>query len=268
MSDILIKCIDQVLIVENNPDIASGDVNVDRVTFDLCPKWDSYTNVAVFYNDPENVYQVMLDENNTAIIPSEVMRDQTILNIGVMGVKEGEVRTSKVIRYRIFKGAIDGSTWIENPTPSIFEQLIGKFNSVLIELDKIKELTVEEVDEICSGTEKEESHNKYLIGSGLKTLWTNITEKFKAVFVTYDNSVSKLNATTVQGGIDETVSKIENMNTSLDNKIENVNTSLDTKINTLQNDVNSISVNRLGGCYLKYENGSYYIGHDSEENEV
>lgn len=208
MSEIRIKCIDQVLIVENNPDIASGDVNVDRVTFDLCPKWSGYTNVAVFYNDPKNVYQVMLDENNTAIIPSEVMRDQTILNIGVMGVKEGSVRTSKVVRYRIFKGATDGSSWIENPTPTIFEQLIGKLNAVLKELDGIQELTVDEVDEICTGSEKEDSHNKYLIGSGLKKLWTNIIAKLTAVFVTYDNAVSNLEAVNVQDAINEVNSKV------------------------------------------------------------
>lgn len=227
MSEIRVKCIDQVLIIENSPDIASGDVNIDRVVFDLCPKWDGFTNVAVFYNDPENVYQVMLDENNTAIIPSEVMRDQTILNIGVMGVKDGAVRTSKVIRYRIFKGAIDGSTWIGNPTPTIFEQLLGQFNNVFKSLDDIKGLTVDEVDAICNETDTEDSHTKHLTGIGLKRLLTNLISKLK-----YSNTTSKLEATTVQGAIDEVV------------------------------------VTRLGNCYIKHEDGKFYIGYDTEETEV
>jgi len=151
MSEIRVKCIDQVLIVENSPDIASGDVNVDKVTFDLCPKWDGYTNVAVFYNDPEKVYQVLLDENNSAIIPSEVMSDQTILHFGVMGVKDDSVRTSNLIRYRIYKGAIAGTAWVENPTPTIYEQLLRQYNDALDKLSMIQVLTVEEVDAICNG---------------------------------------------------------------------------------------------------------------------
>ena len=150
MSQISVKCIDQVLIVEDAPDIASGDVLTDSVKFTFCPLWDSYSKVAVFYNDPDNTYPVMLDENNIATIPSEVMKDQTILYIGVMGLKEDMIRTSNVIRYRILKGAIAGSEWIENPEPSIFEQLLGKYNEVLEKLSKIQTLTPMEIDEICN----------------------------------------------------------------------------------------------------------------------
>ena len=152
MSDIRIKCIDQVLIVENSPDIASGDRNVDRVVFDLCPKWDGYTPVGVFYNDPEKVYPVLLDENLSAYIPGEVMSDQTTLFIGVMGVKGDSIRTSNLVRYRIQKGAIDGSAWIENPTPTIFEQLLEKYNDALTKLSLIQVLNVDEIDAICNGT--------------------------------------------------------------------------------------------------------------------
>jgi len=93
-----------------------------------------------------------LDENNSANIPSEVMSDQTILNFGVVGVNEDSVRTSNLIRYRIYKGAINGIAWVDNPTPTIFEQLLGKYNEVLDKLALIQTLTVDEVDEICDGT--------------------------------------------------------------------------------------------------------------------
>ena len=152
MSEIRIKCIDQVLIVENTPDIASGDRNVDRVVFDLCPKWDGYTPVGVFYNDPEKVYPVLLDENLSAYIPAEVMSDQTTLFIGVMGVKDDSIRTSNLVRYRINKGALAGSAWIENPSPTLFEQLVTTYAEILEKLSLIQVLTVEEVDAICNGT--------------------------------------------------------------------------------------------------------------------
>lgn len=152
MSEIKVKCVDQILMIENSPDITSGDVNIDKVTFDLCQLWDGFTVVAVFYNDPENVYEVMLDENNSAIIPSEVMTDQTVLHFGVLGVKDDQIRTSNIIRYRILRGAIVGSEWITNPTPDIYQQLLSQYSVVLNKLSEIQWLTAEEVDEICNGT--------------------------------------------------------------------------------------------------------------------
>lgn len=152
MSEIKVKCIDQILMIEDSPDIASGDVSIDRISFSFCKEWDGYTKAGVFYNDPNKTYPVLLDENNSVIIPGEVMKSQTLLYFGVIGVKDDKIRTSNVVRYRILKGPMDGTEWLENPEPNIFLQLMSKYTAILDQLSLIQTLTVDEVDEICNGT--------------------------------------------------------------------------------------------------------------------
>lgn len=150
MTTIKIKCVDQVLIIENNPEIASGDIFTDKITFSFCPLWDGFIKIAVFYNDPKNQYQVMLDEDGSAEIPPEVLVDQGVLYIGAIGVKEDKVKTSNIIRYRINKGAYTKAV-IVNPSPTIFEQILTKLNSIETKLAEIQYLTLEEIDQICEG---------------------------------------------------------------------------------------------------------------------
>ena len=169
MSEIKIRCVDQVLIVQNEPDIFSGDKNVDKVSFSFCSAWDGFEKMAVFYIDPKDPYHVLLDENNSAIIPHEVMKNNATLYIGAIGVKEGEVRTSAVIRYKILKGAFTDDYIIADPTPALYEQLLGKFA---------------------------ELYNK--VG-----LFENLLEDLSARNVKYDNATSGLSATNAQGAIDE-----------------------------------------------------------------
>lgn len=69
---------------------------------------------------------------------------------------------------------------------------------------------------------------KFVTSNGLIRLWNNILAKLKAIFIEYDNTNSNLEATTVQGAIDELSSKTD----------------------------------RMGNCYFKYENGVYYVGHE------
>lgn len=165
MSEIKIRCVDQVLIVQNEPDIFSGDKNVDRVSFSFCSAWDGFEKMAVFYNDPKDPYHVLLDENNSALIPHEVMKDKATLYIGAIGVKEGAVRTSAVIRYKILKGAFTEDTYIADPTPALYEQLLSKFAELYSKVDLLEDLLARNVE--------------------------------------YDNATSKLSATNAQDAIDE-----------------------------------------------------------------
>lgn len=151
MTNIKIKCVDQVLVIENSPEVSSGNVLTDTVSFSFCPLWNGFTKVAVFYNDPSKQYQVMLDENGSAEIPPEVLENQGVLYIGVLGVMEDKIKTSNVIRYRINKGAYTKAV-IVNPSPTVFEQILNKLNNIETKLAEIQYLTVEEVDQICEGT--------------------------------------------------------------------------------------------------------------------
>lgn len=124
MTIISVTCTDQVLTVSDRPVIASGGVEVDRVMFTFCEKWDGHVKTAVFYRTASEVYHVLLDEENTCVIPKEVLKSSGLLHIGVFGVKDGMTRPSSVLTYRVEVGAITEATAIPDPTPDIYTQLL------------------------------------------------------------------------------------------------------------------------------------------------
>ena len=127
MSQIEIRCVDQTAMFTNLPEIFSGDVNIDTVKFTFDDSWNGYTTkTAVFYNNPKDVYPQILDSNNIAVIPSQVMTKQCKLSIGVFGTKaNGDVKTSKILTYNVGKGAIS-SELQSTVTPDFWTQLLSR----------------------------------------------------------------------------------------------------------------------------------------------
>ena len=146
MSTINIKCVDQTLTITNSPVIASGDFNSDKVIFDFCPMWDGFTKTAVFWRNENDAYHVVLDANDSGLIPHEVMTDEGIIHFGVYGVNSDEAqRTSEVLRYKIVKGTITENTQPSDPTAEIYTQLLAKYaeamNSLSSKADKVASAT-------------------------------------------------------------------------------------------------------------------------------
>lgn len=123
---ISILCIDQKLKFQSLPDIASGGVNEDKVSFIFCEKWDNLTKTAVFYRTQDEIYHQLLDEDDTCIVPWEVLREPGFLYIGVFGVNEEKTRTSEITRCVIKQGAITEATAVPDPTPDIYAQILAK----------------------------------------------------------------------------------------------------------------------------------------------
>lgn len=73
MSTINISCTDQVLALTNEPIVASGGVNEDYVQFTFDNLWNGYSKVAIFYKNPGQVYYSLIDTDNKALIPAEVI---------------------------------------------------------------------------------------------------------------------------------------------------------------------------------------------------
>ena len=140
MTMIQVKCIDQVLTVENMPVVASGGVLEDTVEFKFCPKWDGFAKVAVFYQNKSAIYYSLIDSSNQAIVPAEVIATKGTMFLGVIGVKDKVTRTSEVLRYRIDSGALDGFT-VEEPTPELYQQVLQMCQYMQ---DKANELTVQQ----------------------------------------------------------------------------------------------------------------------------
>ena len=135
MTIINVTCTDQLLTASARPVIASGGVEVDRVSFSFCPKWDGTVKTAVFYRRADEVYHVLLDGNNECCIPKEVLCDPGLLYIGVFGVRgDTVIRPSTVLTYNVAQGAITSATAVPDPTPDIYAQLLGHIG----DLDRLK----------------------------------------------------------------------------------------------------------------------------------
>lgn len=130
MTQIYINCTDQVLNATARPHIASGGVNEDRIQFTFCDLWAGYIKTAVFYREEDEVYHVLLDENDTSIIPHEVLKDPGVLHVGVFGIKDNVTRTSFMLRYLVGEGAITEATAVSDPTPDIYAQIMSRLNDL------------------------------------------------------------------------------------------------------------------------------------------
>ena len=159
MSQINITCIDQTAIFTNTPEIFSGDVNVDTVKFNFDNSWNNYeTKTAVFYNNPKETYPVMLDENNVAVIPKEVMARKSKLSIGVFGTNvNGDVKTSKILTYTIGRGAISDDLGTNSSSMDVWVQLLTRQLYFEDEINAKVEIMSDEIDTLSDDVDTVEA---------------------------------------------------------------------------------------------------------------
>lgn len=177
MSQIEIKCVDQTAMFTNLPEIFSGDVNIDTVKFTFDNSWNDYeTKTAVFYNNPKDVYPQILDVNDVAVIPSQVMTKECKLSIGVFGTNaNGDVKTSKILTYNVGKGALNSDLESTPTTPDFWTQLLSRQinfeNNINSTVDTFQttvnskvdglETNVETVEAIAKGRNQALAYNNY-----------------------------------------------------------------------------------------------------------
>ena len=269
MSQIEIRCVDQTAMFTNLPEIFSGDVNIDTVKFTFDDSWNGYTTkTAVFYNNPKDVYPQILDSNNIAVIPSQVMTKECKLSIGVFGTKaNGDVKTSKILTYNVGKGAINSDLESTPATPDFWTQLLSRqinfentINSTVsgFETD-ITNLSndVDTVEAIAKGRNQALAYNSYsemitalnsmsadelkrgqniYIGTvGVPDLWVYSVETTKSTY-TYTNDETIVNGlnnnVTVQVGYYK-LAQLETQKVD----VGGINSAIDT----LQSDVTSLT---------------------------
>lgn len=130
MSVIRATVTDQVLKITEAPLVASGGQNEVKVTFTFCEKWEGFAKTATFYRDEDNVYHMVLDENNTCTVPWEVYYESGTFYFGVFGDKDDVRRTSSTARYRVKKGAVTDETMPSDPTPEVYDQIMSKLGEM------------------------------------------------------------------------------------------------------------------------------------------
>lgn len=122
---IKIDCVDQRLFVSSGPIIASGGRNEDEIEFNFCPLWDGFEKVAVFYKEIADPYESPVNSDGRCVVPWEVLQSDGYVTIGVFGIKDGVVRTSATLKYKVELGAITENLKPSDPTPELWEQILG-----------------------------------------------------------------------------------------------------------------------------------------------
>lgn len=131
MAVLKLRCDNQSLEWEKDPaEIYAGNIKIDSITFKFCELWDGYTITAVFYKDKRNVYQVLLDDTKTCLIPPELTETNGLVYVGVFGIKGECRRTSAVKSWYLKEGVITEGKPSE-PTPDIYQQIINLCNEAV-----------------------------------------------------------------------------------------------------------------------------------------
>lgn len=130
MAELILKAEKQLLTIQNQEIIASGDNNVDRCIFEFSDDWTDYTKTGVFYQSKTNVQYAVLESDNTCFIPSAAMAKGGRMYIGVFGIKDTSVMTSTLVTIDIRDGAISGDNVSTEPTDDVFLAIIAQYQKV------------------------------------------------------------------------------------------------------------------------------------------
>lgn len=120
----------QLLTLKNQEIIASGDSNFDSGEFVFDQSWDGFVKTAVFYQDKNNAQYVVLENDDSCVIPAAAMAKAGRMYIGVFGIKDTAVVTSTLVAVDIMKGAISGDTVSTEPTDDVFLAIIAQYQRI------------------------------------------------------------------------------------------------------------------------------------------
>lgn len=136
-------CQKQIANLVVTPTVFSGTNNVYALKIELDETWNEYEHKsAVFYTDIEKPYYVEI-KDNTCIVPAEVMKKKSKVNVGVFGTKDDKIMTSQVVRFDVGQGAVSEELIPPYPTLSMWELLLQRYDDIL---DKTKNIYQDQED--------------------------------------------------------------------------------------------------------------------------
>lgn len=133
----------KLTLIENEI-LVSNAVRVYPVRFNFSDDWDGFVKVAIFYNDSsENAtrYSVLIDKDGMTYVPSEVLKEAGgSVHVGVCGENPSEKHLPTVIiSLGIVQQSIcDEYVEAEEPTPSIYQQILSELASIRSDIDSGK----------------------------------------------------------------------------------------------------------------------------------
>lgn len=120
----------QKLVEVERPFVVASSIKYLTANFEFSPEWEGCTNTAVFRKeDGKTFFSVQLDENNSCVVPWEVIECPyfTVSVFGNCGDKR--ITTNRVTVKVAECGYAEGQT-PEEPTPSVYEEIINKLDSI------------------------------------------------------------------------------------------------------------------------------------------
>ena len=120
----------QKLVEVERPFVVASSIKYLTANFEFSPEWEGCTNTAVFRKEDGNTFfSVQLDGNNSCVVPWEVIECPyfTVSVFGNCGDKR--ITTNRVTVKVAECGYAEGQT-PEEPTPSVYEEIINKLDSI------------------------------------------------------------------------------------------------------------------------------------------
>lgn len=106
MTTLKFMTVDQHLVLQRQPTVASGDKNSVLIQIQLCPMWDGFYVKVAFYKDGNRDFVLDIPlEDGACMVPPEMLDSPCVLNIGIWGKDaRGRYKTSTMVKYRVAEG--------------------------------------------------------------------------------------------------------------------------------------------------------------------
>lgn len=192
MAEIRVRLEGQLLTIQNQEIIASGNVNYDICIFAFDKAWEGFVKTAVFYQDKAKVQYAVLGSDGTCAIPAAAMTKEGNMYFGVFGVNGTKVITSTVERVYIRQGAISGDTVSAEPGDDIFLAIVVQYQQIMEQMQAY-DIKMDEFIGIMNGL------NAYDVADVMKRL-TAAEERLQGMDVVVESTV-KEEITAVSGGL-------------------------------------------------------------------
>lgn len=114
--------------------LSSGSKEVDEIKLEVDETWKGFGKTAVFCVGKKCQYTVVDEVTQTAKIPAEVLRNEAVITIGIVGFKDEAVMTSTLVAYQVEKGSV---VTIEEPEPSIYAEILSRYADLTTRLNNI-----------------------------------------------------------------------------------------------------------------------------------
>ena len=114
--------------------LSSGSKEVDEIKLEVDETWKGFGKIAVFCVGKKCQYTVVDEVTQTAKIPAEVLRNEAVITIGIVGFKDEAVMTSTLVAYQVEKGSV---VTIEDPEPSIYAEILSRYADLATRFNNI-----------------------------------------------------------------------------------------------------------------------------------